>query len=75
MQEVYIDNYPQSVTRAALEVIVMIFATNNFSSFSTCIQDNFQCEFNAGSLSLAVVMHSSIVYIMCMHNYLTTTLH
>lgn len=62
MQEIYIDHYPQSVTGATLEAIVVISASNNFSSFSTCIQVNFQCEFNAGSLNLAVVMRSSIVY-------------
>ena len=68
LQEIYIDSHPQSVTEAALEAIVMISASNNFSSFFTCIQVNFQCEFNAGSLNLAVAMHSSIIIIISYNN-------
>ena len=58
----YIDHYPQSVTRDALHVIVQISASNNFSSFSTCILVDFNREFDAGSLVLVVLMHSSIEY-------------
>lgn len=56
IQEIYIDHYPQSVTRAALQVIIMISASNNFSSFSICNLVVFDCEFNGGSL---VLMHGA----------------